>query len=198
MSESNVPSPEINKERDIANSIKELHSDFLARVPNYERKRWDPRYALRNGTGSCMAELLYVAGGLLAQGRVNEEDITVGFSKTHGEEEPIGFVGKAGRKYAHTFVLITLGTGVTLEADFRANRADEEPRIQRLQAEELDEDDVYLGSLTDAIATYAQVEGAVGPTVSELIALHYEDLKPNAAVETSQSPEDEVRFDQDF
>lgn len=198
MSESNVPSPEISMERDIVDSIKELHTDFLAKVPNYERKQWDPRYALRNGTGSCMAELLYVVGGLLAQGKVNEEDITVGFSKTHGEEGPVGIFGKAGKKYAHSFVLITVSTGVTLEADFRANRADEKPRIQRLQAGELDEDGIYLGSLTDAIATYAQVDGAVGPTVSELIALHDKDLKPNGAVETSQSPEDVVRFDQDF
>ncbi len=198
MSESSLPRPDQLSERDVVDTIKGLHRQFLDLVPQYGKKAWDPRVALKDRTGSCMSELLYVAGGLLANGTVSEQDLTVCFSKDHGEEQPTGFVGKSGKKYAHTFMLITLGNGITLETDFRANRADEEPRLQRLLPDELDVDKLYLGPLADAIAEYARVEGTTGPTVSELIGLHIGtsvgELSGDAASETPGT----VTFDEDF
>lgn len=198
MSELNLSSLEKYNERDIADSVKDLHSQFLGLVPRYGKQKWDPRLALKTGAGSCMAELLYVAGGLLANEVVEERDITIGFSKSHGEEQPIGFVGKSGKKYAHAFMMITIGNGITLEMDFRANRADEEPRIQRLLPDELDMDVLYLGELASAITEYAKIEGVDGPTVKELIGLH------NNSESDSQAPNHklenivDITFDEDF
>jgi len=187
--------PENSGERKVVTGIKRLHTEFLQKVPNYEKKKWDPRQSLRDKSGSCMSELLYIAGGLLADGSVSVEDLFIGFSKDHGESYDIGFVGKTGKKYAHTFLLITAGD-VTLEADFRANRADEEPRIQRLQEDEIDNNEVYVGPIMEAITQYARIEGSTGPSLSELIALHLGDetlSKPSYELE-----EEQIRFDEDF
>ncbi len=186
------------KERQVYNSIKILHEDFLLKVPQYGKHMWDPRLAIKDKSGSCMAELLYVAGGLLANGTVNEQDITVGFAKSHGKNEPIGFMGKTGKKYAHTFMLLTIGSGVTLEADFRANRADEDPRLQRLLPDELDVDQLYLGALANAITEYAKVEGVSGPTVDELIQIHIGGLNGEHTKTDDISITDSVLFDEDF
>jgi hypothetical protein len=186
------------KERQVYNSIKILHEDFLLKVPQYGKHMWDPRLAIKDKSGSCMAELLYVAGGLLANGTIREQDITIGFSKDHGIEQPTGFVGKTGKKYAHTFMLLTIGNGVTLEADFRANRADEEPRLQRLLPDEQDVDQLYLGTLADAITEYAKVEGASGPTVDELIQIHIGGLYGEHTKTDDISITDSVLFDEDF
>lgn len=187
--------PEQSKEQQIAERIKRLHEEFFAKVPNYERGMWDPRQAIKEKRGSCMAELLYVAGGLIVDGKVLQKDLFVGFSKDHGEVQDVGFVGKTGKKYAHTFLLITVD-GITLEADFRANRADEHPRIQRLLEDEIDDDQIYLGPLDEAVNQYARIEEKAGPTVSELIALHLGD--DTLIASASQLEEREIRFDEEF
>jgi hypothetical protein len=198
MSEQELPPIEQRSEREIADTIKGLHQKFLDLVPQYSNQAWDPRAALKERKGSCMAELLYVAGGLLANGVVKEQDVTIGFAKDHGEEQPTGFVGKSGKKYAHTFMLITLGNGVTLETDFRANRADEEPRLQRLLPGELEVDDLYLGTIASAVTEYARVEGVAGPTVSELMGLHLGLLANTRADDGQSGITGEVTFDEDF
>ena len=179
------------KEIQIKTTVEQLHNDFYKKAPRYEKAAWNPVESIKKGSGSCMAELLYVAGGLIGGGLVNEQDIFVGFSKTHGEEQPIGFVGKKGKKYAHTFMLITVKDGLTLEMDFRSNRADETPRIQRLAQDELDMDCVGVHSLGDSINEYARIEGGTDLTISDLINLHKE-------YNQTSSEENEMRFDLDF
>lgn len=198
MNEQKLPPAESYSERDIADAVKDLHAQFLELVPEYDKQIWDPRVALREHSGSCMAELLYVAGGLLVNGMINEQDITIGFSKDHGKEHPTGFVGKTGKKYAHTFMLITIGNGVTLEMDFRANRADESPRLQRLLPDELDIGVLYLGDLASAIVEYASIEGVSGPTVDELISLHTNNEPGTQTTELNFKNTDEIKFDEDF
>ena len=95
-------------------------------------------------------------------------------------------------------MLLSVGNGVILEADFRANRADEAPRIQRLLPDELESDKLYIRSLSEAIKLYAEIDNQIGPSVNELVDLYlnYSDKGNSAIVRNADS--EAVRFDEDF
>lgn len=178
-------------ERQIANKVSLLHDEFLKLVPNYARGVWNPKDAIKSKSGSCMAELLYVVGGLLADGIVADKDVFIGFSKSHGMDVPVGFVGNQSKKYAHTTLFVTVKDGLTLGMDFRANRADEIPRIQIMREDDLSfEDSYYVGGLEEAIHNYTNFVGEENIQVNELIAMHRES--------SNNSVNDAVRFDEDF
>ena len=182
--------PEQSREAQVRAAISQAHETFFEKVPQYSKGAWNPRQALRYGSGSCMAELLFVAGSLMSKGLVQEDQLTVGFSASHGEDQPVGFVGKSGKKYAHTVLFITQNNGRTLECGFRENRADEAPIIEVLQGQIREPDSFYVGTLPEAIKAYAAVEqDSTPPSVKELISLH----NPDQTIDTS-----DVRFDQDF
>lgn len=73
--------PELDEIRD---SISKHHKAFLEKVPRYSKAAWNPIDAIKMGEGSCMAELLYVVGGLLHSGVGQEADFNIGFRRDHG------------------------------------------------------------------------------------------------------------------
>lgn len=177
MNEKYLTSEQYN-EREIIDQVKIAHENFLKLAPGYSKGVWNPVVAIQNKTGSCMSELLYVAGYLLAERKVVESDITIGFSNKHGEEQLTGFIGKPSRKHAHSTMFLTVREGLTIAMDFRANRPDEDPRIQRLALEDIDNQDTYyIGSMADAISRYASDVGDSSITVTELVKLHQEDKR---------------------
>ncbi len=189
---------ETYSEKALADRVVASHKEFLKLVPKYDRKVWDPHVAIKENKGSCMAELLFVAGGLIAERKISEDDIKVGFSKNHGTSQVVDLIGTTGKLYAHSFMLLSVGNGVILEADFRANRADEAPRIQRLLPDELESDKLYIRSLSEAIKLYAEIDNQIGPSVNELVDLYlnYSDKGNSAIVRNADS--EAVRFDEDF
>lgn len=194
MSEKIDKTPEYSRERLIIEKIREFHTAFLDMVPNYSYTIWDPRIAIKEKAGGCMAELLYVAGGLINDKIIKEQDISIGFSKEHGQVQPLGFINRAGKKYAHSTMLITVANGLTLESDFRATRSDEIPRVQVLLPEDMDIDRMYIGSLSDAITKYAEVDNGDVPNIKNLIELHNKDfIQTYGKIEKNQ-----VRFDEEF
>ncbi len=183
--EKNPDSPE----RKIADKVSSLHDEFLQLAPNYARGAWNPKDAIKTNSGSCMAELLYVVGGLLADDLVEEKDIFIGFSKSHGADQSIGFVNKQGKKYAHTTLFITVREGITLGMDFRANRADELPSVQRMREDDLSfEDSYFVGGLEEAIFKYADAVNGEVISTDDLTALHR-----NTGRESN-----EIQFNEDF
>lgn len=185
--ENNTESPE----RQIANKVSSLHDEFLKLVPNYARGVWNPKDAIKSKSGSCMAELLYVVGGLLADDIIADKDAFIGFSKSHGADVPIGFVGNQSKKHSHTTLFITVKDGLTLGMDFRANRADEVPRIQVMREDDLSfEDSYYVGGLEEALHNYASLLGEENIQIDGLMAMHREPSNNNVT--------DMVRFDDDF
>lgn len=187
------PRPEIMTAADFRRKLTEIHEEFLERAPNYDKTTWTPEAALKKRTGSCMAELLYVAGTLLNDGLLSEEDISVGFSQRHGSDETVGLVGKTAKYYAHTFMLVTI-QGEVYECDFRANTAEEKPQMNRVIPEEVPAygERLFVGSLDAAMYEYGHRVGtddSLIPTVGRLMALHQPFLDPDQA---------EVRFDLDF
>lgn len=185
-----IPQPNENEptpERQIINKVQQLHEEFLEKVPMYGRSIWRPEDALQLKQGSCMAELLYVVGGLLADQRVNEEDITIGFSKEHGQQQPGGPEAKSSKNYTHGTLLLTTPVHTTLTFDFRVNRRDEDVQFQRLTEDQLDIDKTHLLPLGAAIEVYGQIDGMPNPTVEELIALHRPDQTAT-----------KLTFDEDF
>ena len=186
-----------NKEQQVYSMIHELHGKFLEVAPKYSRGQWNPIEAFKSREGSCMAELLYVASGLVAKGVLDEKDIAIGFSKKHGSTELTGYVGGVQKKAAHTSAYFIIGNGVTLAADFRAHRADETPQIEKINSlsEEADElNDYYIGSFGEAMHKYATDLNDVPVSIGALIAMHYGQMD---SIDTTEIT-DAVRFDEDF
>lgn len=76
-----------------------------------------------------------------------------------------------------------------LETDFRANRADETPRLQEFNDNFLtDVSGYYVGTLADAMGRYAEALGQPPISVGDLIKLH-DDNQPDVS---------DVRFDVEF
>lgn len=178
----------------IRQNIDQLHEDFFDRVPNYDRRIWSPEEAFKLKTGSCMAELLYVVGGLLHDSKVREEDVSVRFSREHGKQEVGDMMGGKKVDFKHVVLMLNIA-GKQYECDFRPNRADEQPRFEAVPSD----DEIYTNSdiefftLAEGVRQYAVRAGVPEeqvPTVAELVSLH----EPG-----SHGPGyDEVRFDQDF
>lgn len=185
---------EVPPPSEVRGRIDQVHEDFFARVPNYDRTIWSPEEALKLKTGSCMAELLYVAGGLLHGRIVKEENLSVRFSKEHGKRQVGDMMGGKKADYRHVVLMLNIA-GKQYECDFRPNRADERPRFEAVPSD----DEIYTNSdiefftLAEGVRQYAVRAGVPEeqvPTVAELISLHEPGLP---------GPDyDEVRFDQDF
>ena len=200
MSELNRETPRVLSESEIAQIIGDAHQEFLDKVPNYASGVWHPAEALRQYTGSCMAELLYVTGHLLNEG-VKVDDISVGFADHHGQDQSQGFVGKSGKKYAHTSLYVGAldhrGLASTMMADFRAF-SEHHIAVEKMPSDEYANERVLEGytiyPLEDAIKKYALEAPQDGlPTIDDLKAIANGTYSPYDARDTSQ-----IRFDEDF
>lgn len=184
-----IPTPD-----EIRTNIDKLHEDFFARVPNYDRTIWSPEEALKLKTGSCMAELMYVVGGLLHDGKAKEEDVSVRFSKEHGSRQVGDMMGGKKPDFKHVVLMLNI-RGRQYECDFRPNRADEQPRFEAVPPDDevYDNSGIEFFTLAEGVRQYAVRAGVPEeqvPTIAELISLH----QPGG-----HGPGyDEVRFDQDF
>lgn len=188
---------EVGREEQIKSAIIIAHDSFLGMVPGYSKSAWRPVEAIQNKEGSCMAELLYVAGFLLKEGVAQEADLSVMFVRDHGTDQPVGLVGGVAKKYAHTSLLITTGSGALI-ADFRANRADERPQVQRLSSSFFSDEEIssrmYIGPIADAIVKYSEADARSSslPTVEGLIQLH------QVSDSNWQTDAHQVIFDEEF
>ena len=179
---------------EVYNRINNLHNDFFALAPRYNREIWSPTEAIKEHAGGCMAELLYVAGGLLYEGDVKEEDLSVRFSTGHGQMIRKGMVGDQVPDFKHVVLLINI-TQQQYECDFRLNRADEKPQFNLVPIEDETYESKSLEFFTfaDGIREYAQRVGVRPeeiPTVADIVLLHAPKQRSYEA--------DQVRFDEEF
>ncbi len=189
----------ISPEEAVFASARSDHQKFIALAPGYDKSKWSLEDSLKEHSASCMAELQFVAAGMLSRGVVDEQDLSVVFARDHGEMENTGHVGGPKRKFAHVTLLVTTTNNHKLEMDFRAMRADD------MQYDKLPDDDTSLmderlvvTTLQDGIREYAAKVGEPDdriPTVADLVSLyeHSENLS-----RLSGERADEVRFDEDF
>lgn len=180
---------------EVRDAMDQLHEEFYGKVHEYSPGRWQPKDALSSGAGSCMAELLYVAAGLVNQGIVSPNDLTIGFNKDRHGTMQTGNFGKTSLFYAHTFMLITSGDGRTYQAGFRENRADERPQFEALSPDDDDINDerLFIGSIDEAILAYGK---ALGQTVPEVELFSDIQLRQQGIDPHNQSSN--ITFDEDF
>lgn len=185
---------EVPKPAEIYGRIEEIHEDFFAQVPNYDRTIWSPQEALKLKAGGCMAELLYVAGGLLQEGKVDKDDLSIRFSKEHGQTITADMLGRSKADFKHVVLMLSID-GKQYECDFRMNRADEKPQFEAVPPDDeiYNNDRVEFFAFEDGIREYATRAGAPldqVPSALELASLHQPGGPSYEA--------DQVRFDQDF
>lgn len=178
----------------IHEEISALHEDFYAIVPDYERTIWSPQEAIKLKTGGCMAELLYVAGSLLHDHIVDENDLSLRFRSEHGQKNVGDVMGRKKAHFGHVVLMLNIA-GEQYECDFRANRADEKPQFQHITKDDgvYESSNVEFFTLEKGIYEYAHRAGVHDeniPTVSELVSLH--------GPESSTFDADQVQFDEDF
>ena len=186
--------PEVPRPLQINEQINSLHEDFYKLVPQYNREIWSPEKAIKEHAGGCMAELLYVSGGLLYEGTVKEEDVSVRFSTSHGKMIKKGMVGGEVPDFKHVVLLLNIDNQ-QFECDFRLNRADEKPQFSKVP----DDDETYENksieffTLNDGLKEYAGRAGVQKeeiPTIADIVSIH--------APHQSSYDSDQVRFDEDF
>jgi len=179
---------------EVYDEINSLHEQFYSQVPNYDRTVWSPQKAIKTRTGGCMAEMLYVAGGLLHSGILRENDFSIRFSKDHGKLISVNMIGQQKPDIKHAVLMINIDDK-QYECDFRLYRADEKPQFNAVRPD----DEIYNNgsieffTLATGISEYASRAGVKLediPTVSEIVSLH--EL-PSSTYEA-----DQVRFDEDF
>ena len=179
---------------DIFRKIEEIHKDFFAKVPNYNRAVWSPEEAIQIKSGGCMAELLYVAGSLLYKKTVQESDLSIFFSVDHGKQTESSMIGGTTSNIKHVVLVLNVG-GQQFECDFRANRADEAPRWQELAKDDevFSDQAVEFFTLGEGLYEYAHRLGAPDesiPGVVDLISWH-DPHRPTPGI-------DQIRFDEEF
>ncbi len=187
-------SPEVPKPIQIFEQINELHKDFYKLVPQYDREIWSPEKAIKNRAGGCMSELLYVSGGLLYEGTVKEEDLSVRFSSSHGKMIKKGMIGDQAPDFKHVVLLLNIDNQ-QYECDFRLNRADEKPQFSKVPADSdsYSNKSVEFFTLKDGLKEYAGRAGVQKeeiPTIADIVSIH--------APHQSSYDSDQVRFDEDF
>lgn len=185
---------EAPKPTDIYSQIKSYHEEFYSQVPNYDRRIWSPQEALKLKTGGCMAELLFVAGGLLHDGVLSEQDMSIRFSKEHGKMVSSNMMGSQKPDFKHAVLMLKI-YDKQYECDFRLYRADEKPQFETVQPDDAvyKNPNIEFFTLADGITQYASRVGVQQdqiPTVAEIVSLH------NPRTTTFES--DQIRFDEEF
>lgn len=186
--------PEVSKPVQLYSEIYTFHESFYKLAPIYNRKIWSPGEAIKKHAGGCMAELLYVSGGLLFDGTVKEEDLSVRFSTSHGKMIKKGMVGNQVPDFKHVVLLFNIDNQ-QYECDFRANRSDEKPRFETVPVDDTSyrDPDLEFFTLRDGMHEYAKRVGVREeeiPSIADIVALH----DPNH----TSGDADQVRFDEDF
>ena len=189
-----INNPEVPKPVHLYEHINKFHKAFYKLVPKYDREIWSPREALKENAGGCMAELLYVTGGLLFEGIVKEDDLSMRFSKDHGKMIKKGMVGSQTPDFKHVVLLINIDNQ-QYECDFRLHRADEQPQFSTVPYEDetYSNDSLEFFTYADGIKEYATRAGVREeevPSVADIVALH---APHGASGDASQ-----VRFDEEF
>lgn len=179
---------------EVYDEINGLHEQFYSQVPNYDRTIWSPQEAFKLKTGGCMAEMLYVAGGLLHRGILKENDFSIRFSKEHGRPVSANMIGQQKPDVKHAVLMINIDDK-QYECDFRLYRADEKPQFSAVTPDDeiFSNDGIEFFTLATGISEYASRIGVPLediPTVSELVSLHE---PPSSTYDA-----DQVRFDEDF
>ena len=186
--------PEVPRPLQINEHINKFHEDFYEIAPSYNREIWSPKEAIKEHAGGCMAELLYVSGGLLYEGTVKEEDLSVRFSTSHGKMIKKGMVGGQVPDFKHVVLLLNIDNQ-QYECDFRLYRADEKPQFSVVPYEDetYSNKSIEFFTLKDGIKEYAGRAGVREeevPTIADIISMH--------APERPSLEADQVRFDEDF
>jgi hypothetical protein len=186
--------PEVPRPVHVYEHVNKFHEDFYDLVPKYNREIWSPSDAIKEHAGGCMAELLYVSGGLLYEGTVKEEDISVRFSTSHGKMIKKGMVGNEVPDFKHVVLLLNIDNQ-QYECDFRANRSDEKPRFDTVPVDDTSykDPDLEFFTLRDGMHEYAKRVGVREeeiPSIADIVTLH----DPNH----TSGDADQVRFDEDF
>ena len=186
--------PEGPRPVQIFEQINELHEDFYKLVPQYNREIWSPEKAIKEHAGGCMAELLYVSGGLLYEGTVKEEDVSVRFSTSHGKMIKKGMVGGEVPDFKHVVLLLNIDNQ-QYECDFRLYRADEQPQFSTVPNDHkaYENESIEFFTLKDGLKEYAGRAGVQKeeiPTIADIVSIH--------APHQSSYDSDQVRFDEDF
>ena len=186
--------PEVPRPVQIYEQINKFHEDFYNLAPKYNREIWSPEEAIKQHAGGCMAELLYVSGGLLFNGDVKEEDLSVRFSTSHGKMIKKGMVGGQVPDFKHVVLLLNIDNQ-QYECDFRLYRADEKPQFSVVPYEDetYSNKSIEFFTLKDGIKEYAGRAGVREeevPTIADIISMH--------APERPSLEADQVRFDEDF
>jgi hypothetical protein len=190
----NFKNPEVSRPVQIFEKINDLHEDFYKLVPQYNREIWSPEKAIKEHAGGCMAELLYVSGGLLFNGDVKEEDLSVRFSSSHGKMIKKGMIGDQVPDFRHIVLLLNIDNQ-QYECDFRLNRADEKPQFSMVpnDSDSYSNKSVEFFTLKDGLKEYAGRAGVLKeeiPTIADIVSIH--------APHQSSYDSDQVRFDEDF
>jgi hypothetical protein len=186
--------PETPRPVQIYEQIELLHEEFYSLVPQYNREIWSPSEAIKIHAGGCMSELLYVAGGLLYEGSVKEEDLSIRFSNDHGKRMKKGMVGGQVPDFRHVVLILNIDNKQH-QCDFRLYRADEKPQFEEIPIDDVsyESDSLEFFTFADGLREYAtragvQVEDV--PSVADIVALH--------APQTNFGDASQVRFDEDF
>jgi hypothetical protein len=185
---------EVPRPVQIYENINKFHEDFYKLVPQYNREIWSPEEAIKERAGGCMSELLYVSGGLLYEGTVKEEDLSLRFSSSHGKMIKKGMIGDQVPDFRHIVLLLNIDNQ-QFECDFRLYRADEKPQFSKVP----DDDETYENksieffTLNDGLKEYAGRAGVQKeeiPTIADIVSIH--------APHQSSYESDQVSFDEDF
>lgn len=187
--------PEQSKPIDVVNAITEIHEQFLARVPRYDRRVWNPEDALRTGIGGCMAELLFVAGGLVGREVIDQDNIFIRFRNDHGTVREAGIMQTRQPDIKHAVMMLKI-QDIWFEGDFRAHRAAEDPQFQTVLDAEviLANTDLTIAPLVDGMHKYAHalgVEDEKIPTIDDLVEMQDPNYQP-------KSVEEDINFDETF
>lgn len=165
-----------SKPKKVVDRIYGLNGNFTKKVPYYNEKIWSPEQAVKCKEGGSMAETLFVAGSLLANGEVAEEDLCVRFSSSHGKKIRSGLAGKT--MYFSDVVLILNIEGQNYECGFRMTPVDNKPLIALLQVDgsiTRDNDVSEYYTLSEGVYNYANRLGVPDdqiPTVFDLECEH--------------------------
>jgi hypothetical protein len=186
--------PEIPKPVQIYERINKLHEEFFSLAPDYNREIWSPNEAIKEHAGGCMAELLFVTGGLLYDGSVKEEDLSIRFSTLHGKLLKKGMIGELTPDFKHVVLLLNIDQQ-QYECDFRLYRADEKPQFSSVpfENETYSNNSLEFFTFADGLKEYATRAGVREqdvPSVADIVALHNPDRLDDDATQ--------VRFDEDF
>jgi hypothetical protein len=186
--------PETPRPVQIYEQIELLHEEFYSLAPQYNREIWSPTEAIKEHAGGCMSELLYVAGGLLYEGSVKEEDLSMRFSNDHGKLMKKGMVGGQVPDFRHVVLLLNIDNKQH-QCDFRLYRADEKPQFEEIPIDDISykSDTLEFFTFANGLKEYATRVGVQlkeVPSVADIVALH--------APQTSLGDASQVRFDEDF